>query len=397
MILLISANFPPEPVVAALLSKDLADILSEKYKVTVLTPRPSRPAGYTFPDTSELKKAYNQVILDSYICPASTLSGRMREYYSFGKHAARYIRDNHKKIRCCYVSSWPLFGQYLIMRELSKYSIPAVTHIQDVYPESLAGKIPLLDGLFIRCLLPLDKYILKNSYRVVAISPKMKSFIVETRSLDEERVKVISNWQNEKKFIECGKSAGSSSLSRPFTFMFLGSMNRSSSLSLIIKAFQHSGLTNARLVLAGSGPEKDLLMTMAASDKHSNIEFIDAPAAMVPEIQKDADVLLLNLKKGIANFSLPSKLTAYMFSARPVIACLDESSDAADIIRNAECGWVVGPGDEKRLSEMMRIAASVNGNELGRMGENGFRYAMENFSSGMNAKKLASVVEEALN
>jgi len=179
--------------------------------------------------------------------------------------------------------------------------------------------------------------------------------------------------------------------------MFLGSFNRTSSLDLVMRSFVRSEIKNARLIFAGSGSEKSSLMQLADSYNNLNIEFMDAPAGMVPEIQEKADVLLLNLKKGAANFSLPSKLVAYMFSARPVIACLDEESDAAGVIRDAGCGWIVPPEDGYRLAEIMRQVASYDPAELKRMGENGFLYASRNFSSKTNVQLLAGVVERTMN
>ena len=45
-ILIISAVFPPEPVVSANLSRDLAEELSKNNQVTVLCPKPTRPNGF---------------------------------------------------------------------------------------------------------------------------------------------------------------------------------------------------------------------------------------------------------------------------------------------------------------------------------------------------------------
>ena len=45
-ILIISAVFPPEPVVSAQISYDLAENLCKQNEVTVLCPKPTRPFGY---------------------------------------------------------------------------------------------------------------------------------------------------------------------------------------------------------------------------------------------------------------------------------------------------------------------------------------------------------------
>ena len=69
---------------------------------------------------------------------------------------------------------------------------------------------------------------------------------------------------------------------------------------------------------------------------------------------KQSEVLLLSLKKGVAKTALPSKLTAYMLSAKPIIASVDEDSGTADIIKSNKCGWVVEAENEIKLIECMK-------------------------------------------
>ena len=45
-ILIITAVFPPEPIVSSQLSFDIADKMSEDYKVTVIKQRSSRHYGF---------------------------------------------------------------------------------------------------------------------------------------------------------------------------------------------------------------------------------------------------------------------------------------------------------------------------------------------------------------
>jgi len=47
-ILLISALFPPEPVVSAKLSEDIANPLSIEHHVSAIAPLPTRPFGFKF-------------------------------------------------------------------------------------------------------------------------------------------------------------------------------------------------------------------------------------------------------------------------------------------------------------------------------------------------------------
>ena len=64
-----------------------------------------------------------------------------------------------------------------------------------------------------------------------------------------------------------------------------------------------------------------------------------------------ADVLLLNEKPGVGDMAVPSKLTTYFMTGKPVVAATDHSSAAAAEIRAAAAGVVVAPGDPRALLE----------------------------------------------
>jgi glycosyltransferase involved in cell wall biosynthesis len=396
MILLVSSIFPPEPVVSANLTKDLAVALTDKWKVRVITPRPSRPLGFLFNENTIENAKYERIVLNSFIYPESKFPGRMRESYSFGRHAADYIRKNKIDIQCIYVNAWPLLAQYLIVKASRKYSIRTVLHVQDIYPESMLGKLPLLKNFFLRLLLPIDKYVLKNTHRVVTISPMMKKLLIEKRGIDERKVDVIYNWQNEDLFLDYKKTAKTENKRSSFTFMFLGSLSKTAAVHDVISAFKMSCLGNSRLVIAGNGAEKDFLISMANKQEGLNIEFWDAPMAKVPEIQDKADVLILSLKKGAAQFALPSKLPAYMFSEKPIIACAEEESDTAKAIIKANCGWVIVPEDIVALSEAMIAVKALPEDELLKYGKNGFDYALENYSKKNNLNKIVTLINESV-
>ena len=397
MILIVSAVFPPEPVVSANISSDLALELLKKWRVKVITPTPTRPMGYSFKDSNENKK-FEQIVVKSYTCPESKLPGRIRESYSFGKHSARFIKANKINIQCIYVNAWPLLAQYLIVKAAKKSSIPVVLHVQDIYPESLLGKLRFFKKNVFRLLLPIDKYVIRNATRVVTISPAMKLYLCKTRAIDDQKVDIVYNWQNEKalsnvtQLLKPGQKKDYSN----FTFMYLGSLSRTAAIQVLISAFAISEIADSRLVIAGNGSEKDYLAALANEYKGLNIEFWDAPMAMVPEIQEKADVLLLSLAKGAARFALPSKLAAYMLSQKPIIACVEELSDTANVILKSKCGWVVPPEDPVALAKAMNNAKILSCEELIAYGKNGHSYAHTIFSQKNNLNRLVNIIEETI-
>jgi glycosyltransferase involved in cell wall biosynthesis len=264
----------------------------------------------------------------------------------------------------------------------------------DVYPESLSGKMNgvfalLMDKIFV----PLDIKILRNATGVFAISNQMKNYLATTRKIKTDKITVIRNWQDESQFQHISPVLGKDN----FVFMFLGSISPSANVPLIIESFLELKLPNAELIIAGSGSDKVRCEELVKLSGMNNINFCSVLPEEVPALQAKADILLLSLKKGVSATATPSKLTSYLFSAKPVLACVEDESDVADIIREAACGFVVSPDDKFLLSRQMKIAAEMKESELVEMGQNGRKYALVQFSRNMNLNKLVSEIEKHLN
>ncbi len=395
-ILIVSAVFPPEPIVSAKLSLDLyKDLKMQNLGVTVLHPIASRPFGFK-PDSQAISlQGSDEVILKSYVCPKSSLIGRMRESWSFGKSCEKYIKDHRSEIGCIYANTWPVFSQKAIVRTAQKYGIPCIIHVQDVYPESLTNKMSGILGKAVKALvLPMDKYILGNCTKVVAISDKMKNYLAETRGINPNKISVVINWQDEQEFLDYQKQAEGEKVAQPFTFMYMGNIGPVAGVDLLIDAFVKAGLKDARLVIAGSGSMKERLKEKAAL--YTNIEFWDVPNGKVPEIQAKADCMLLPIKKGAASSSIPSKLPAYMFSAKPIIGCVDSDCDTANAIKEASCGWVIEPENVEKLAEKMRQVAVWEKSDLVERGEKAQGYGLSHFSKKENLNRLVKVIEDIL-
>ena len=396
-ILIVSAVFPPEPVVSAALSRDIAEELSNSNDVIVFCPKPTRPMGFEFPqDHSELELMYNITYANSYTCPQSNLFGRIRENFSFGFCCAKYIEENHQQIKLIYANVWPLISQFLIVKAANKYKIPIIAHVQDVYPESYSNKLPWVIKKMVNLLvIPLDKYILANSSSILVISNKMQKLLSISRNIPIERFFIVPNWQNEKDFLSYHENAKSElQFSDAFTFMYLGNIGPLAGVDFLIECFIQANIPNSKLIIAGAGSKKAYCENIVKSQKISNIIFLAVPEGKVPEIQGKADVMLLSLKKGGGITSIPSKLPAYMFSAKPIICSIDLESDTANTVIQAQCGLVVEPESKELLIKAMRTIASTNREKLEIMGQSGFDYSMKTFSKKENLKKIITLFNE---
>lgn len=389
-ILIVSAVFYPEQVVSARLSEALARELSKTEHVTVICPQPTRPLGADYSRFVDSETAYQRVVLTSYTHPRSSFLGRMRESYSFGRATVRYIKKHKREIDCIYMNTFPLAAQYLTLHAAKKYRIPILTHIHDIYPESMLSRLGLLGRITGPILKLLDRHYIGLSDRVISISENMEMYLKQTRGLTGDQTMVIRNWQDESLFIQDIPAEDSGK----FTFMFVGSISPAAGVDFILKVFLESGLQNCRFYIAGSGSMRQTCEKIAAARPDMEVIFESVSPEDVPAVQSKADILVLPLKKGIGKTASPSKLPAYMYSAKPVLASLDAGSDAEYIIQTADCGWVVGAEDADALIGMMRQVSALPKDKLQQFGENGRTYALRHFSREKNLKMLCEAVME---
>ncbi|MDB5130269.1 MAG: putative glycosyltransferase, partial [Mucilaginibacter sp.] len=95
--------------------------------------------------------------------------------------------------------------------------------------------------------------------------------------------------------------------------------------------------------------------------------------------------------KGGAYSSIPSKLPAYMFSGKPIIACVDKNSETERCIFDAQCGWIIEPENEEQLIQIFRQVLNLPQNTLKKMGNNAYEYGKLYFSKEINLQKLLNL------
>jgi glycosyltransferase involved in cell wall biosynthesis len=390
-ILLVSCVFPPEPVVSASLSFDIAAELSKSYNVTVISPIPSRPNGMVFKEFASENYPFLLRRLKTYVGSKSTVYSRFRESHSFGLQTAKFIKSNCNNINLIYMNTWPLLAQLYTVFIAKKYSIPVVTHVQDIYPESLSPKVPFFGKILLNILLPIDRYITRYSSSLITISNGMKDLLIKTRNLTSEKVTVVFNWQDDQKFnINVKKFNKKDDY---FTFMFVGSINRLANIESIIVAFKNANLKGCRLIIAGEGSEKKNLISFVEKNSIKNVKFINFDTKDIGVVQYNSDVLVLSLKPGLSSLAFPSKIPAYMFSSRPILAFVDMPSDISNTIQSANCGWVIQSGNTEELKNGFSKILTLKKSELERMGESGKKYAFTYLSRSVNLKKILVIIE----
>ena len=106
--------------------------------------------------------------------------------------------------------------------------------------------------------------------------------------------------------------------------------------------------SSVKFVLVGNGNQRSDLEIRSTGV--NAVEFIDSVGeSEFPDVLGAADVLLVNERPGVAHMSVPSKLTSYFKSGKPILAAVDEQGYAASEIASAGAGVCVPPGRPELL------------------------------------------------
>ena len=115
------------------------------------------------------------------------------------------------------------------------------------------------------------------------------------------------------------------------------------------------------------------------------------PSETMPLFFEKADVMLVSLTDSpLFNLYAPAQIRSYMASGRPIIACLN--GEGAEVVKAAECGWLVAAGDAEGLAKLVIRLADENKETLNAKGACGLKFYKENFDKEKCLSNLDDIV-----
>jgi colanic acid biosynthesis glycosyl transferase WcaI len=215
---------------------------------------------------------------------------------------------------------------------------------------------------------------------VAVIHAGFATDVNEHLNVDRRRIREIRNWTH------VGPPDPSSSVAfrtargwgaDDVVVMHAGNMGFKQGLENVVAAAALATDTDcrARFVLLGDGNQRASLQASAVGV--GALEFLppvaeeDFPAALGA-----ADVLLVNERPGIARMSVPSKLTSYFNSGKPIVAATDATGLTAAEVAASGAGVSV-PADRPDLLLSEAIRLGTNRQLARQLGEAGRRYCEE--------------------
>jgi colanic acid biosynthesis glycosyl transferase WcaI len=408
-VLIVSAVFPPEPVTSAVTSEQLAvGLVNAGHHVTVITSFPSKPGGKLYPGYSQTfrrvevtaKSGYRLIRTFSLISAKPTALSRFLENLSFGLTST--VNSLPLRPDVVYVNTWPIVAMGLVTFLFYIRNVPVVLNIQDIHPEAAIqlGKLPHW-GPVPWILKYIDGSIARRSAALITISESFAEFYHTVRKVPRDRIHVVYNWMDTDE-IKPGPRMGSFRKAYgisedTFVIMYAGNVGAAADVQTIINAAaQLKDCNDVLFLIVGDGSNRLACESLAERYGLSNVRFFyPLLRHQVPEVQAAADLMVLPMHRSAALTSVPSKLIAYMLSAKPVLAAVDEDSDTAKVIHHARCGFCVKPEDPEVMAAKIRELLRMR-DELIQMGQRARYYAEQNFSRKICVPKLISILEKVV-
>jgi glycosyltransferase involved in cell wall biosynthesis len=128
-----------------------------------------------------------------------------------------------------------------------------------------------------------------------------------------------------------------------------------------------------------------------------NLAFVDPlDDEQFPKALAAADLLVVNERPGVAEMSLPSKLTSYLPTGRPLIAAVAaDGATARELHRTNGAALIVPPGDPEAFVEGL-LSLRHDPSLRARMGAIGQAYAHAKLGRRAATDRLDAIIDHCL-
>ncbi|WP_228978784.1 glycosyltransferase family 4 protein [Streptomyces sp. DH12] len=172
-----------------------------------------------------------------------------------------------------------------------------------------------------------------------------------------ERIRTVPNWSHVAAPARPREETRRRLGWRPAETVVLhsGNMGLKQGLEVLVRAARLDPAV--RVVLMGDGNQRAALERLA--EGVPNLRFLPAvDDAEFPEVLAAADVLAVTQRASVLDMSVPSKLTSYFATGRPVVASVAEGGGTAEEVRRSGAGVLVPPEDPAALLAAVRELAA---------------------------------------
>ena len=330
-VLLVTTNYWPEPTGIAVYTTDLAELLKDEgFEVSVLTGLPHYPWWKVPSEYAHLTEGgalHNsvKVIRTKHFIPTKmNAMERIKFEISLWWNLRRVSKQLGANDFDSVIACIPTVASGAVGKRIAKkLGVPFGLIIQDLSGAG-AKQSGLKGGVLISKLArSAEGSVLKSADSIIVVSLAMRDIVLGL-GIDETRISHITNYSTRDIENVNRDLARASFLwdNDDFVVIHTGNMGAKQNLENVVEAAKVLGADlKIKIYLVGHGNQEVKLKRLCESI--NNIDVLPAVALhQYSAMLSAADLLLVNERRTQIDMSLPSKLTSYLFSGRPVIAAV---------------------------------------------------------------------------
>lgn len=288
------------------------------------------------------------------------------------------------------------------IRIAKKFGVPCICEVRDLWPESIVAYGGLKRTSFVAKLLYRgEKWIYKNANSIIMTWEGGKDYIVDQgwyNQIDLEKVNHLSNGVvikefdiNSEKYQIDDRDLEDKNY---INVVYAGSIRSVNNLGMLLdtaKVIQAKGRKDIRLLIYGSGDEKEVLIKRCIEERINNVIFKGrVDKKYVPSILKKAHINILhNSSTSLDKYGQSqNKFFEYLAAGKCIVQTY---TTGYSICEKYECGISAPKQNAEEIAKVL-ISAISNEEKYHIMGRNA-RSAAHEFDFGRLTEKLIDIIE----
>ena len=226
-----------------------------------------------------------------------------------------------------------------------------ILHLQDIVPDVALSSGLMHAGRAVAVSQGLEGWVYRRADRITVISEGFRENLLAKR-VPESKLEVLPNWVDAGLFQSKADAGVRSALGAPngeTLVLHTGNMGAKQGLETVVDAAAQLKSEDIAITLIGDGQARAALEARAAELGVDKLRFLplqsDLPATLAA-----ANILVLSQRAQVTDSAAPSKLLTYMAAGKPIVATVNASSEAGQLIKRAKCGLVVPPENPADLA-----------------------------------------------
>jgi glycosyltransferase involved in cell wall biosynthesis len=379
---ILSEYFYPNDVTTSIILTKIAEGLSEKADVNVITSTSSVNRGIKFERFNNI----NIYRVKESSLDKNNLYKRIIKMILLGLRLFYKSAILLKKNDTVLVVTNPATIIFLIaiLRTFKRINLVILVH--DIFPENLVvAKILNANNIFYKITLHLFNWAYKKADKLIVIGRDMEAFMKNKLGkrcpetvfipnfVDSNLIKPESKKQNKilKKY----------DLTEKFVLLFTGNIGRAQDFSNILETMELlKDNDQIHLLIIGDGVNAKYVTQIIKEKNLKNITLLPLmKREFANEFLNAGDIGLVSLQKGRKGIVVPSKTYPFLAAGKPVLAIVDKDSEIYLMVNESHCGWWSEPGNPLTLKNSIDQIYGM-GDEIIRRSLNARKLAIEKYS-----------------